>query len=189
MSPQRKAEIEFWRGEFVKYPTPAAYVAKRKSELQSYLVPEILQETGRGLDLGCGLVSVLEALSLPEVVAADPLMFEYSKIPFGTFVQYVEADGENLPMAWEDSFDFVWCMNAIDHTPHPKAMLAEIRRVLKPGGRFYFSVNFDPELYAPHYHLWSMQTVEEAMSGWKLLRGTLEWHEQWHKYIWTAMYV
>jgi SAM-dependent methyltransferase len=191
VSPQRTAELEFWRGEFRKYPTPELYVAQRKSELQSYLVPEILHEDGRGLDLGCGLVSVLSSLEMPEVLAADPLMHEYARIcmPFDNGVKYFEADGEKLPKEWEESFDFVWCMNAIDHTPHPKVMLCEIRRALRPGGRLYFSVNFDPALYAPHYHLWDMRTVEDAMKGWKLIRGTLEWHEQWGKYIWTAIYV
>ncbi len=191
MNPQRTAELEFWRGEFAKYKTPEEYVAKRKSELQSYLVPEILREDGRGLDLGCGLVSVLEALELPVVYAADPLNEEYRTIAryrTNPAMFYCDADGENLPAEWSDSFDFVWCMNAIDHTPNPLKMLAEVRRVLKKGGRFYFSVNFDPALYAPHYQLWDMRAVESAMKGWKLQRGTLEYHDQWSKYIYTAIY-
>lgn len=191
MSPQRQAEITFWRGEFERRGGEEGYRAARAKNLAEYatFLPEIYEERGVGLDLGCGLISVLEELqNVQEVHAVDPLLPLYNELTRGSSaVHYRTVENEKLP--YEDaSFDFVWCINVIDHTPEPKVMLAEARRVLRPGGRFYFLVNFDPELYAPHYCLWNMRTVEEMLTGFHLERGTLFWTATWKKYIWAALY-
>lgn len=49
------------------------------------------------------------------------------------------ADGEALPFS-DDSFDLVYCHGVIQYTAHPAKMLAECRRVLKPGGQAIFMV-------------------------------------------------
>jgi SAM-dependent methyltransferase len=43
------------------------------------------------------------------------------------------APGEALPFA-HDSFDVVWCTNVLEHVQDPPQVLAEMTRVLKPGG-------------------------------------------------------
>jgi len=191
MSPQQKAEVEFWRGEFAKYKTPEEYVKIRQvRDLGHYaeLLPEIHTEKGYGLDLGCGLVSVLGGLERCSIVAVDPLQDEYHRIYFDQSVTYNRSNGEKLKGFICEEFDFVWCMNAIDHTPNPERMIAEAHRVLKVGGHLYFFVNFDPELYAPHYHLWDMSMVEVHLCVFKLLRGTQAWSETWKKYIYAGLY-
>ncbi len=54
------------------------------------------------------------------------------KIDNAEFV-YVES-GKALPFG-DDSFDGATAASSIEQTPDPKAVLAELRRVLKPGGR------------------------------------------------------
>jgi ubiquinone/menaquinone biosynthesis C-methylase UbiE len=49
----------------------------------------------------------------------------------------VEAPGERLPFA-DDTFDTALATLVLCTTPDPQAVLAEIARVLKPGGRFLF---------------------------------------------------
>jgi ubiquinone/menaquinone biosynthesis C-methylase UbiE len=44
------------------------------------------------------------------------------------------ANGEQLPFP-DGSFDLVTCMGVAHHSPHPDAIVNEIYRVLKPGGR------------------------------------------------------
>jgi len=44
-------------------------------------------------------------------------------------------DAETLPFA-DDAFDLVYSWGVIHHSERPDAIVAEIRRVLKPGGRF-----------------------------------------------------
>lgn len=50
-----------------------------------------------------------------------------------------EADAESLPFA-DDSFDFIWSWGVIHHSEHTDRVIAEIGRVLRPGGRLALMV-------------------------------------------------
>lgn len=50
-----------------------------------------------------------------------------------------EADGEHLPFA-DDTFDLVYAHGVVQYTANAAALVAESRRVLKPGGRAIFQV-------------------------------------------------
>jgi SAM-dependent methyltransferase len=50
-----------------------------------------------------------------------------------------EADAESLPFA-DDSFDLVWSWGVIHHSEHTDRVVAEIARVLRPGGRLALMV-------------------------------------------------
>jgi SAM-dependent methyltransferase len=45
----------------------------------------------------------------------------------------IVADGERLPFE-DGSFDFVYSWGVIHHSPRPERIVAEMRRVLRPGG-------------------------------------------------------
>jgi ubiquinone/menaquinone biosynthesis C-methylase UbiE len=49
-------------------------------------------------------------------------------------IQPVQADSERLPFA-AGSFDVVTCANSFHHYPHQERAVAEMHRVLRPGGR------------------------------------------------------
>lgn len=51
-------------------------------------------------------------------------------------VQPVQGDSEQLPFA-TGSFDVVTCANSFHHYPHQDRAVAEMHRVLKPGGRLF----------------------------------------------------
>jgi SAM-dependent methyltransferase len=53
---------------------------------------------------------------------------------------YVSLGIEELPLL-DDCADVVVCRNALDHVPDPAAMLHQIRRILKPDGIVYRSVD------------------------------------------------
>jgi len=55
-------------------------------------------------------------------------------------VNYIQARGENIP-ARDGSYDIVACINVVDHACQPSRIVAEIARVLKPGGLLVFGVN------------------------------------------------
>jgi SAM-dependent methyltransferase len=49
-------------------------------------------------------------------------------------------DGVKLPYK-DDAFDVVWCKQVLEHVRYPDAVIAEVARVLKPGGLFMGSVS------------------------------------------------
>lgn len=51
--------------------------------------------------------------------------------------QYIEADALHLPFP-DHSFEVVTCMDFLEHVLAPKSYIAEMGRVLKPGGIFFF---------------------------------------------------
>jgi 2-polyprenyl-3-methyl-5-hydroxy-6-metoxy-1,4-benzoquinol methylase len=196
MTPAQEIELGFWRRCFVEEEGGDAekYLARRernfREDAKSFW-DAIFTEKGLGLDLGCGLVSTLGFKGTP-IVATDPLLPEYDNIFRHRFAHAIyEADsGEELNFGGE--FDYVWCINVIDHTPRPERMVAEITRVLKPGGRLYFSVNFDQELQnEAHFTLWSLEKVERELVGLRqfhLLTGIKQWRPEYRKYTFSGLY-
>lgn len=54
-------------------------------------------------------------------------------------VTFDEGSIEDLPFA-DDSFDVVWCAGVLMHTGDPERALAELARVMRPGGLIYLLV-------------------------------------------------
>jgi ubiquinone/menaquinone biosynthesis C-methylase UbiE len=52
---------------------------------------------------------------------------------FADRLTYIWQDARNLPFD-DDTFDAVTCLEALEFTPDPQAVLAELVRVLRPGG-------------------------------------------------------
>ncbi len=71
---------------------------------------------------------------------------KYKKMPFR-----VCCDAYNLPFA-DNSMTFVFCFETLHHLPDPFPVLKEIKRVLKPGGFFYF--NEEPISQTFNLNLW-----------------------------------
>jgi SAM-dependent methyltransferase len=66
-------------------------------------------------------------------------------IPSERRQRFVAGDARRLPLVSE-GFDFVFCASLIEHVPEPAALIGELYRVLRPGGRGY--VGFPP-FYSP----------------------------------------
>jgi SAM-dependent methyltransferase len=102
----------------------------------------------RLLEVGSGAHGVVFASGSRRAFGVDPLAVNYSKL-FAAWqgtVSTLAAVGEHLPFA-AGSFDVVVCDNVVDHAEGPKAIVAELARVLAPGGLLYFSVNVHHRLY------------------------------------------
>ncbi len=67
------------------------------------------------------------------------LVPDYTGIDYSTTVgadlhkPFVACSATNMPFA-DDTFDAIWSYAVLEHVPEPELALAEIRRVLKPGG-------------------------------------------------------
>jgi SAM-dependent methyltransferase len=73
-------------------------------------------------------------------------------------VHFSLYDGERLP--FEDArFDFVYCVDVVEHLSDPTGSLAEIARVLRPGGKLLLSFG-PPWRHAHGKHMWT------KLPGW-----------------------
>jgi ubiquinone/menaquinone biosynthesis C-methylase UbiE len=72
-----------------------------------------------------------------------------------------QGEAEHMPFP-DASFDFVNINEVIEHVRDPHAMLAEVRRVLKPGGGAYISVPARYGLHDPHYNLYFVNWLPRA---------------------------
>jgi ubiquinone/menaquinone biosynthesis C-methylase UbiE len=90
------------------------------------------------LDIGCGTGELLFQLQTrfnADLAGLDLSgnMLEIARKKLGNNVELRQGDAEHLP--WEASrFDLVSCTLSFHHYPQPRLALAEMRRVLKPGG-------------------------------------------------------
>ncbi len=88
------------------------------------------------LDIGCG--SSANISHYPNAIGIDinkeKLAFIKEKLPSIT-VKTMSADMEILMMFGENNFDYVLCIEVLEHLPRPEVTIACISRVLKPGGQ------------------------------------------------------
>lgn len=103
------------------------------------------------LDVGCGPTGVVNFVTADRRVGLDPLVSTYRQWNgiFGEPVELIDSQAESMPFE-DDTFDTVFCINCIDHTQQPGAILDECARVLKPGGLFVFHVDLDSPLRKLH---------------------------------------
>jgi ubiquinone/menaquinone biosynthesis C-methylase UbiE len=128
---------------------------------ERYLVPLIFEPYARDLAArvraqnprrvleiaaGTGVVTRALASQLPagaQIVATDlnPPMLEHAKTRMGPngSVEWRTADAQKLPFD-DKSFDAVVCQFGVMFFPGKAEAFREARRVLRPGGRYYFSV-------------------------------------------------
>ena len=103
------------------------------------------RQPGRALDIGCGTGSLLmmlrQANLLQQGVGLDyaermchAATDKAKQHGMDDRLRFLHGDSEHLPFA-DASFDVVTSSNSFHHYPHQAAAVAEMRRVLRPGGR------------------------------------------------------
>jgi len=97
------------------------------------------------LDIGCGtgtFDAMLAGSSLPARVVGLDYAEAMCRVAAGKARQagladrlrYVNADSQHLPFR-DASFDAVTCSNSFHHYPDQRAVVRDMKRVLRPGGR------------------------------------------------------
>lgn len=97
------------------------------------------------LEIGCGPIGVASFFAAGERTAVDPLNEFYGANPVLSAlrdprVSYRVGMGEELPCE-TGHYDLVVMENCIDHVRDTDAVMSEIRRVLRPDGVLYLTVN------------------------------------------------
>jgi SAM-dependent methyltransferase len=111
---------------------------------------------GRLLDVGCsfGYIAEILAADVRECFGIDLDLgaLREARRCNASMLSLAQSDAERLPFR-DACFDVVVCSHVYEHTPSAPALMAEIRRVLRPEGVCYFGAPNRFELVEPHYRL------------------------------------
>ncbi|MDI3313291.1 MAG: methyltransferase domain-containing protein [Mycobacterium sp.] len=102
---------------------------------------------GIALDVGCGPGSITASLAAAVgsgglvlgVDISESMLARAVRTDFGPQVAFLRADAQRLPLR-DETVDAVVCIAVLQLVPQPAAALAEITRVLRPGGRLALMV-------------------------------------------------
>jgi len=112
------------------------------------------------LDLGCGAGGSIDVFRArdPAVqwVGLDVPGSPEAATRSRTDARFETFDGISIPFD-DDAFDLVYCKQVLEHVRHPEPLLAEVARVLRPGGWFAGSTS---QLEPYHsFSLWNYTPV------------------------------
>ncbi len=66
----------------------------------------------------------------------------------------IVADGHDMHMVKDNSYDIVLCLNTLEHCENPQKVLLEIHRVLKPNGKLIMSTPFMTPIHTYPQDYW-----------------------------------
>ena len=168
----------FWaHKDFSEYFTPQRM--KHYEVVAEYLLDNLGLKSMSLIDFGCGcgqLISILVNRSmLARLVGLDyatsAIGIAQRSNPYSTFIRGDILDN-GLP---SESYDLALCIEVLEHiTDYPKA-LAEMFRVLKPGGSFVLTVPNAVLDYGAPYHVnfWTQGEIVLLLAGY----GEIVHHE------------
>ena len=124
------------------------------------------KERGRALDIGTGpgqiVIKLARRLTLWKFIGVDrsPGMIEQAKANLAAAggalagrVEFQVANGKALEFP-DKSFDFVMCNSVLHHIAEPETLLAEMARLVKPGGAILLRDLRRPGRLAHPWHVW-----------------------------------
>ncbi|MEW8507921.1 MAG: bifunctional 2-polyprenyl-6-hydroxyphenol methylase/3-demethylubiquinol 3-O-methyltransferase UbiG [Candidatus Thiodiazotropha sp.] len=109
----------------------------------------------RVLDVGCGGGILSESMAAlgAQVTGIDmgeaPLQVaRLHLLESGLEINYERIPVERLAKEKPESFDLITCMEMLEHVPDPTSVVSACARLVKPGGRLFFStINRNPKSY------------------------------------------
>jgi SAM-dependent methyltransferase len=119
---------------------------------------------GSLLDVGCGngrYLDLMRALGWRRVVGVDTSARSMSQVQGELGIEAYCGDIRELGLA-DQSFDAVSMSHTLEHVDEPAAVLAEVRRVLKPNGRVAIAV--------PNARSLAARLLGEHWIGWETPR-------------------
>jgi SAM-dependent methyltransferase len=192
----QRLELEFWKHWTDAAPYQNLDIPKYWAEELAHFRCSREWFTGRRvLEIGCGPYGLIHFLDSAQLrIRIDPLLLQYeSKMTLPAPQLSLCALGEHLPLA-AGSADVAICFNALDHMCDPAAALAEVRRVLRPGGTLLLMIHTFPGWTRPffwvdrlHPHHWTASgLVAQVASSFEVEcveSGHRRFEVPWNKWI------
>jgi SAM-dependent methyltransferase len=141
---------EPWPGEGHRHPPRSYPMYAVRAPLADWLRAEAKRAASdlgryRVLDVGCGIK--------PYYPFFKPYAAEYLGVDVANPAADLEGAVESLPVP-DGSFELVLCTQVLEHSEDPARAVAELRRVVAPGGRVLASTH-GVQVYHPNPHdLW-----------------------------------
>ncbi len=156
------AEIRWWK-RYLRRRNPQEYLAWKRAYWLDFLQKlgfDKLPDGAFCLDAGSSLAGIFMVLQRQTVVALDPLMEAYKRDLSAFFepknypqVQEFRAQ-EIEKMQEEAAYDYVFCLNVINHVANLRAALAALWRSLRAGGWLVLTV--DAHNYRAFKHIFRL---------------------------------
>ncbi len=119
--------------------------------------------SGRVLDIGCATGIFLEGMRVrgwqPDGVELSEFAAKYARERFALPVFSGTLEGAGYP---DNQYDLVTMWDVLEHLPDPSGTLAEINRILKPGGWLVLSL--------PNPLAWERYWFNQYWAGWDVPR-------------------
>jgi SAM-dependent methyltransferase len=164
-SPEHLAEVER------RFLAESWFAQPQGGAPYSGLIPFGELEGKDVLEIGCGMGVharlLAEAGARLTAIDLTPTAVEVTRRRLelhGLEADVREADAERLPFA-DASFDFVWSWGVIHHSERTERVVAEIARVLRPGGRLALMV-----YHRSSITYWIQYQLIRGVLGGRLLR-------------------
>lgn len=136
-----------------------------------YVLTHLSQQplaTAVSLDLGCssGIIttSLAPLFSVMIGLDYDGVALRHADRSGPNPPTFINGDAMRLPLA-DESVDVVICAQVYEHVPNDVILAAEIYRVLKPGGRVFFSGPNKLFPLEPHYFLPFLHWLPERLAN------------------------
>lgn len=151
-TPEQFKPIPVRRGS--SWWSTVVFAIRRFADLQlgtiwAFLEPRLSTFRGSLLDVGCGEMPYRSCLP-PDLSYTGIDVPQASAFGMRRSDAIVRFDGASIPFG-DASFDTILCTEVLEHTAEPEALIAEMHRVLKPGGTLIATVPFSARVhYAGH---------------------------------------
>ena len=118
-----------------------SFISDRVADVSLYrqrFAPFMSLEGKVVMDLGCNRGYLLDAFLREEKFKAigvdiDSKAIEEGRTKLGDRIEFVQSTPESIPVA-DASVDVIYTIDTVEHLSHPREILLECERILRPGG-------------------------------------------------------
>lgn len=177
---QRQWDRDACGSHYVKEAEPGTLQWYLEAEAYRYGVyapwmHEVMEFAGHNgekvLEIGAGMGTDLAQFAKHGAICTDLDLslghLDHARANFrlrGLSAEFVHGDGESLPFP-DNTFDVVYSNGVIHHTPDTGGVIAQIRRVLKPGGKAITMVYAENSLHYWRNLYWQLGLKQNMLSS------------------------